>query len=119
MKGSTLPNEQPQFLYNFEDAVDVIQKNISQSVSIAFSRDDIFLLLELKDEFLDLCCSPDPLVVEVPMEIDQEALIAHMLYHGQLNGLQINREQLIEILDAELVYFEENGLIRDAGEWLN
>jgi hypothetical protein len=79
------------------------------------------LILELKDEYYDLCSQhiPDETICEFPIEIDEEDLRKHILFHATHNDLQISEEDLIEILDAELVYFEQNGALRDAGEWLN
>jgi hypothetical protein len=79
------------------------------------------LILELKDEYYDLCSqqTSNNAVCEFPIEIDEEDLRRHILYHAPHNDLDLTEEDLIEILDAELVYFEQNGALRDAGEWLN
>jgi len=109
------------FYYCFDDAVEVIFNNIPNQIRFKYTWEDILLILELKDEYYDLCSQPvhTDTVCEFPIEIDEESLRRHILYHAGHNDLEINEEDLIEILDAELVYFEQNGALRDAGEWLN
>jgi hypothetical protein len=122
MHEQTLHNENnSSFYYCFDDAVEVIFRNIPNHIRFKYTWEDVMLILELKDEYYDLCTQniTDDNVCEFPIEIDEEDLRKHILYHAPLNDLNLSEEDLIEILDAELVYFEQNGALRDAGEWLN
>ena len=122
MHNQTLHNENsPGFFYCFDDAVEVIFKNISNPVRFKYNWEDISLILEIKDEYYDLCCQPknDNIICDFPVEINEEELRSYILLHAAHNDLHIPESDLIEILDAELVYFEQNGAIGDAGEYLN
>jgi hypothetical protein len=122
MHEQTLNNDNSSsFYYCFDDAVEVIFRNISNSIRFKYTWEDVMLILELKDEYYDLCSQhiTDDTICEFPVEIDEEDLRKHILFHAPYNDLEITEEDLIEILDAELVYFEQNGALRDAGEWLN
>jgi len=100
--------------------VEVIFKNISNNIRFEYTWEDISLILEIKDEYYDLCCQPyDDSICEFPIEIDEEELRKFIMLHLAQNDIQIPESDLIEILDAELVYFEQNGALRDAGEYLN
>jgi hypothetical protein len=95
-------------------------KNISNNIRFKYTWEDISLILEIKDEYFDLCCqSPDDSICEFPIEINEEELRQFIMLHTAQNDIQIPESDLIEILDAELVYFEQNGALRDAGEYLN
>lgn len=114
-------NNHSSFYYCFDDAVEVIFQNLPNDIRFKFTWEDVMLILELKDEYYDLCSQnfSKENVCEFPIEIDEEDLRRHILYHAAHNDLIISEQELIEILDAELVYFEQNGALRDAGEWLN
>lgn len=114
-------NDNTNFYYCFDDAVEVIFQQLPNHIRFKYTWEDVMLVLELKDEYYDLCAqnlSTDT-VCEFPIEIDEEELRRHIIYHAKHNDLHLPEEDLIEILDAELAYFEQNGSLRDAGEWLN
>ena len=121
MHNQTLRNEDnSSFYYCFDDAVEVIFKNISNNIRFKYTWEDISLILEIKDEYYDLCTqTSDDSICEFPIEIDEEELRKFIMLHLAQNDIQIPESDLIEILDAELVYFEQNGALRDAGEYLN
>lgn len=122
MHNQTLRNENnPTFYYCFDDAVEVIFKNISNQIRFKYTWEDISLILEIKDEYYDLCCQPfnKSIICDFPVEINEEELRSFIMLHAAQNDLAINESDLIEILDAELVYFEQNGAVGDAGEYLN
>ncbi len=122
MHNQTLRNEDNNsFYYCFDEAVEVIFKNISNNIRFKYTWEDISLILDIKDEYYDLCCQPfdESTICEFPVEIDEEELRKFILLHAAENELHIPETDLIEILDAELVYFEQNGALRDAGEYLN
>lgn len=122
MHEQTLHNGNNQaFYYCFDEAVEVIFKNLPNHIRFKYTWEDVMLILELKDEYYDLCAQSitDNSVCEFPIEIDEQNLRSHILLHASHNDLDLEETDLIEILDAELVYFEQNGALRDAGEWLN
>ena len=122
MRNQTLHGENsPSFFYCFDDAVEVIFKNISNAIRFKYTWEDISLILEIKDEYLDLCCQPvdQNIVCDFPIEINEEEMRSFIILHASHNELQLPETDLIEMLDAELVYFEQNGAIGDAGEYLN
>jgi hypothetical protein len=122
MHNQTLRNENnPTFFYCFDDAVEVIFQNISNQIRFKYTWEDISLILEIKDEYYDLCCQQldDNIVCDFPIEINEDEMRSFIILHASLNDLKLPEEDLNEILDAELVYFEQNGAISDAGEYLN
>lgn len=122
MHNQTLHNEENYiFYYCFDDAVEVIFKNISNHIRFKYTWEDISLILDIKDEYYDICCQPlnETTICDFPVEINEEELRKFILLHAAENELYIPETDLIEILDAELVYFEQNGALRDAGEYLN
>jgi hypothetical protein len=122
MHDQTLSNKNNSgFFYCFDDAVEVIFKNLPNHIRFRYTWEDIMLILEIKDEYFDLCCQPadDASICDFPVEINEQELRNYILLHSSRNELQLSESDLIEILDAELVYFEQNGALRDAGEYLN
>jgi hypothetical protein len=122
MHDQTLRNENSSsFYYCFDDAVEVIFRNISNGIRFKFTWEDIMLILEIKDEYYDLCCQPsdESSICDFPVEIDEDELLSYIILHASQNDLLLTESELSEILDAELVYFEQNGALRDAGEYLN
>lgn len=123
MSDHTLSHENNRtiFFYCFDEAVDIILQHIPEALSKKMSPEDILLVLELKDEYYDLC-HPALSVTDlcnVPTEIDMFGLYRFLQYHSHANNLELSDDDIMEILDAELIYFEQNGVLRDAGEWLN
>ena len=122
MLEQTLHNENNgTFYYCFDDAVEVIFKNLPNHIRFKYTWEDVMLVLEIKDEYYDLCSQAlsDNTVCDYPIEINEKELRDHILLQARHNELELEEDDLIEILDAELVYFEQNGALRDAGEWLN
>ena len=122
MHNQTLRNENnPTFFYCFDDAVEVIFQNISNHIRFKYTWEDISLILEIKDEYYDLCCQhlDDNIVCDFPIEINEDEMRSFIILHASHNDLMLPEDDLNEILDAELAYFEQNGAISDAGEYLN
>lgn len=122
MHERTLHNENNgTFYYCFDEAVEVIFKNLPNHIRFKYTWEDVMLILEIKDEYYDMCSQhiPDDTICDFPIEIDEQKLRNYILHQLSHNDLEMNEEDLIEVLDAELVYFEQNGALRDAGEYLN
>lgn len=114
-------NFHPPFLYCFEDAADIIFQQIPTSLRERIRLDDILFILECKDEYLDITY-PNvnmPVLNEFPQEINTSDMIRFLMTQIRLEQVDLSEHDLTEILDAELYYFEKNGALRDAGEWLN
>ncbi|MFZ9661032.1 MAG: hypothetical protein ACO29O_04065 [Chitinophagaceae bacterium] len=117
-KLSTDPGQ--TFYYCFDEAVEIILTNVPPVIRTTYSWDDITLILELKDEYIEDFCEPfETGICEFPIEIDEKKMRREIIRQANANGLKVKDDDLIEILDAELIYFEKNGALRDAGEWLN
>ena len=122
MHDQTLFNENNgTFYYCFDDAVEVIFKNLPNPIRFKYTWEDVMLILEIKDEYYDICSQhlSDDTICEFPIEIDEQKLRDYILLQTRHNDLEIEEADLIEILDAELAYFEQHGALRDAGEYLN
>ena len=114
-------NFHPAFLYCFEDAADIILQQIPTSLRERIRLEDILFVLECKDEYLDTTY-PNvamPALNEFPQEINIRDMIRYLMIQIQQEQVDLSENDLTEILDAELYYFEKNGALRDAGEWLN
>lgn len=109
------------FYYCFDDAVEVIFKNLPNHIRFRYTWEDVMLILEIKDDYFDLCSQQlsEDSICEFPIEVDEQELRNYILQQLQHNDLRMSEDDLIEILDAELVYFEQHGALRDAGEYLN
>ena len=109
------------FFYNFDEAVEVIMLNISAQTKQIYTSQKILLILELKDEYFDSLSSNhfDEVLDEFPSVINENELYEFIILNAAINQIQIQQVHLNEIFDAELVYFEKNNNLRDAGEWLN
>ena len=122
MHDYTLFNENNgTFYYCFDDAVEVIFKNLPNPIRFKYTWEDVMLILEIKDEYYDICSQhlSDDTICEFPIEIDEQKLRDYIMLQTHHNDLEIEEADLIEILDAELAYFEQHGALRDAGEYLN
>jgi hypothetical protein len=109
------------FFYNFDEAVEVIMLNISAQTKQIYTSQKILLILELKDEYFDSLSSNhfDEVLDEFPSVINENEMYEFIILNAAINQIQIQKVHLNEIFDAELVYFEKNNNLRDAGEWLN
>lgn len=122
MHEQTLHNENNgTFYYCFDDAVEVIFKNLPNHIRFKYTWEDVMMILEVKDEYYDLCSqtNDDETICDFPIEINEQEMRDHILHQLRHNDLDMSEGDLIEILDAELIYFEQNGALRDAGEYLN
>jgi len=109
------------FIYSFEEAVEVILQHISPQLLKLFTPQHILMVLELKDEYFDTVASIKytDAIDDFPMAINEKEMYAFIQVNAAHNQLHIQKNHLNEIFDAELIYFEKNNHLRDAGEWLN
>jgi hypothetical protein len=112
------------FQYNIEDAVAVIWDNIDEMIKNKFSYEDVYRIVEIENEILtELGINvPDDDFgneFDIPIEVDWDKVKSDMICRLELESIRISMEEIDDILDAELLYYELNGALRDAGEYLN
>jgi len=64
-----------------------------------------------EDEDLPIC--------NYPIDIDQPKMEKHIVDTAIKNDIFLNYDELGDILDVELIYYEMNGALGDIGEYLN
>ncbi|MBC5772794.1 hypothetical protein H8S95_01855 [Pontibacter sp. KCTC 32443] len=107
--------------YIVEDAAEIVLSNISVELQNKFSYDDIIEILDAEFEFLELSgiASNKPSIVDIPIHIpaklDEEAMEYFIINLCAKKGIYLTYEELQEILDAEMIYLEQQGLIDDEG----
>jgi hypothetical protein len=113
-----------EFYYDLDEAVEVVMENIPQSLREKYSFEEIYLILETEFDYLDSIGifvdeSEEMPVCEYPRDIDQQKMEKHIVDTAIKNDILLTYDELGDILDAELVYYEMNGALGDAGEYLN
>jgi len=113
-----------EFYYDLDEAVEVVMENIPQSLREKYSFEEIYFILETEFDYLDSIGifvdeSEEMPVCEYPRDIDQQKMEKHIVDTAIKNGILLTYEELVDILDAELIYYEMNGALGDAGEYLN
>lgn len=117
--------EKPDYIV--EDAAEVIINNISKELHLKFSYEDIIEILEIEFQFLQLngVASDKPSIIDIPIQIttklDEDAMEYFIINQFAKKNIYITFEELQEILDAEMLYLEQQGLIDDEGasQYLN
>ena len=117
--------EEPEYI--IEDAAQVVLSNISEGLQTKFSYKDIIEILETEFEFLQLTgiASTQPSIVnmpiEVPVKLDEEAMEYFIINQCARKSIYLTFEELQEILEAEMIYLEQQGLIDEEGasQYLN
>ena len=118
------PRENNQFVYDLEDATNVVMQNLSQHLLLKYFHEDISFILKQQMEYLSsigLMYDEDQEmpICEYPVTLDQEALENYIMTNAIRNDIYLSYDELDDILDAELVYYKMNGAIGDIGEILN
>jgi hypothetical protein len=116
--------ENNQFVYDLEDATNVVMQNLSQHLLLKYFHEDISFILKQQMEYLSsigLMYDEDQEmpICEYPVTLDQEALENYIMTNAIRNDIYLSYDELDDILDAELVYYKMNGAIGDIGEILN
>ena len=116
--------ENNQFVYDLEDATNVVMQNLSQHLLLKYCHEDISFILKQQMEYLSsigLMYDEDQEmpICEYPVTLDQEALENYIMTNAIRNDIYLSYDELDDILDAELVYYKMNGAIGDIGEILN
>ena len=116
--------ENNQFVYDLEDATNVVLQNLSQHLLLKYCHEDISFILKQQMEYLTsigLMYDEDQEmpICDYPVTLDQEALESYIMSNSIRNDIYLSYDELDDILDAELVYYKMNGAIGDIGEILN
>lgn len=112
------------FYYDLKEAAIVVWDNVSEYVKDKFTFEDIYMIIEVEMEiFCELGVSipegaPEP-VVDYPIDIDWEKLKYEIISRCARNDIYLTNNEIEDILEAELIYYDMNGALGDPGEYLN
>ncbi len=98
--------------------------NIPKFLREKYSFKDIYFILETEFDYLDsigimLDEGQEMPFCDYPRDIDQPKMEKLMVDTANKNGILINQDEIKDILEAELVYYDMNGALGDMGEYLN
>ena len=118
------PRENNQFIYDLNDATSVVMQNLPPRLLLKYCHEDINIILKQQMDYL---CSvglmhdedQDLHICDYPVTLDQEALEDYVMTNAIINDIYLSYDELDDILDAELAYYQMNGAIGDLGEILN
>jgi hypothetical protein len=113
-----------EFFYDLNDASEIVWKNIPQHLRDKYAFGEIYFILEIEFHYLDslgifLNEDKEPPIHDYPIEIDWPKLLKYIVEKAIMNSIDLNEEELGDILDAELIYYDMNGALGDAREFLN
>lgn len=113
--------------YIVENAAEVVLANLPEELQSKFSYADVIEILEIEFEFLQLtgiASDRDPIVqipILVPAKLDEEAMEYFIINKCAKKDIYLTFEELQEILNAEMIYLEQQGIIddEDVSQYLN
>ena len=113
-----------EFYYDLDEAVEVVMENIPQSLREKYSFEEIYFILETEFDYLDSIGifvdeNEELPICNYPIDIDQPKMEKHIIDTAIKNDILLNYDELADILDAELIYYDMHGALGDAGEYLN
>ncbi len=113
-----------EFVYDPEEAAEVVWNNIPQYLREKYSLEEIYFILETEFEYLYsigivLDEGEEFPICKYPIDIDQPKMEKLMVDTAIKNGILLNYDELGDILNAELVYYDMNGALQDEREYLN
>lgn len=109
----TITNDD-DYVYEIDEATKVVYKNISKKLQNKFDYDDIYLILELKNKYMDIVCSKKFKKGEVVTGLEDEEIQNYIINHAIENDLFITANELTEIDDAEFIYYNSFASFRSA-----
>ena len=120
----TEDNDDDTFYYDLDTAADTVWMNIPQYLREKFNYEQIYFILETEFDYLDSIGimkdeDAEPSICDYPRDINQPLMEKIMVETANKNNINLNYEDVSNILEAELIYYEANGALRDAGEYLN
>ncbi len=113
-----------EFYYDLDEAVEVVMENIPQSLREKYSFEEIYFILETEFDYLDSLEifrdeDEELPICDYPRDIHQRKMEKHIVDTAIKNGILLNYNELGDILDAEMIYYDMNGALGDGGEYLN
>jgi hypothetical protein len=109
--------------YIIEDAAEMILDNIPDELRTKFDFEDIMMILEIIEEFYDQTVYKNievtkytlliPPELGAPIDLDEEKLKYHVMKNAADQGLIINDSEVSEILNAEMLYLDAIGWLRE------
>ncbi len=113
-----------QFIYDLDEAAKIVWENIPQTLRDKYAFGEIFFILETEFDYLDsigitIDEDEEMPICSYPVDIDQPKMEKHIVDTAMSNGILLNYDELGNILDAEMIYYDMNGALGDAGEYLN
>ncbi len=112
------------FYYDLDDAAEVVWQHIPQYMKEKFAFGEIYFILETEFNYLDsigIMINEDEEfpVCDYPRDIDQPKMEKLMVEKANEMGIELTLDEVGEILDAEMIYYDMNGALGDMGEYLN
>ena len=113
-----------EFVYDTDEAVEVVWNNIPKNLQEKYSLEEIRFILETELDYLDSIGlipgeNEEYPICDYPQDIDQPKMEKHIVDTAIKNDIFLNYDELGDILDAELIYYDMNGALGDIGEYLN
>ena len=123
MKIDNIKNEN-EFVYNTDEAAEVVWNNIPKNLQEKYSLEEIWFILETELDYLDSIGlipgeNEEYPICDFPRDIDQPKMEKHIVDTAIKNDIFLNYDELEDILDAELIYYEMKGMLGDMSEYLN
>lgn len=113
-----------EFEYDIDEAAEIVWNNIPQNLKKKYELEDIQKILEIEFDYLDsigviLKDGEEPPIHDYPVETDWDEMKYYIITNAVKKNIILNYDELDEILDAESIYYDMNGALGDAGEYLN
>lgn len=125
MDNTNEPNDaNEEFYYDLDEAIEVVWKNIPQYLREKYEKADIYFILELEFNYLDSIGimvgeDEESRISNYPVDINQDEMEKYIVTNSIQKDILLTYEELGDILDAELVYYDMHGAAGDMGEYLN
>ncbi len=117
------PDDEP-FVYDLDDAIGVVWENIPQYLREKYSFHEIYFIMETGFEYLEsigifINEDAEMSICEYPRDIDQPKMEKIIADAANEMDIPLTHDELADILEAEFIYYDMNGALGDAGEFLN
>ncbi len=112
-----------EFEYDLDEAAEVVWEHIPLQLKNKYEFEDIQKILEIEFDYLDvigvLLKDGKESIHNYPVDIDWDELQYYIISNAVKKDIILTYDELDEILDAETIYYDMNGRLGDAGEFLN
>ncbi len=100
-----------KIIYDRATAINVVYENISPELKGKYTKDQILEILETEDNFQSQSDESFQNKEESPKEDYWETLVNDIVFDLNLRNLPVTREEVDEVLDAEIIYLTQIGAI--------